>query len=120
MEENVDSARSQDVAKSVADDASWFGEHGYRWPSAALPMAYAMACVEVACENSEKAGGLFQQIIEACGKPGIEAVRTCCTKITPIGIDDDAPRVVTATASSSRWLITPLQPEGWYPSHRLG
>ena len=45
---------------------------------------------------------------------------TCCTKITPIGIDDDAPRVVTATASSSRWLITPLQPEGWYPSHRLG
>jgi hypothetical protein len=65
MEENVDSVQSQDVIKSVADNASWFNEHTYRWPYTALPMAYAMACVEVACENSEKAGGLFQQIIEA-------------------------------------------------------
>lgn len=39
-----------------------------------MPIAYALACVEVACESSEKASLLFQQIIEACGEPGIKAV----------------------------------------------
>ena len=73
MDRNDDLARNPDVIKSVADNASWFNEHAYRWPSASLPIAYAMACVEVAIEKSEKAGGLFQQIIEACGKPGLES-----------------------------------------------
>lgn len=74
MDRNDDLARSPDVIKRVTDKASWFDEHAYRWPSTALPVAYALACVEVACKSSEKAGGLFQQIIEACGKPGIKAV----------------------------------------------
>ena len=48
MDKNDDLARSPDVIKSISDNASWFNEHAYRWPSAGLPVAYAMACVEVA------------------------------------------------------------------------
>ena len=74
LEKDIHLGRSPDVIESISDNPSWFGEHDYRWPTAALPIAYAMACVEVACESSEKAGGLFQKIIEACGKPGIKTV----------------------------------------------
>ena len=46
-------------------------------------------------------------------------IRACCIKIETIVINDDAARVVTAKASSSAWLLSPLQPEVRYPSHRL-
>lgn len=58
----------------MADNQSWFGENAHRWPLVALPMAYAMACVEIVSEKSEKAGAIYRQIIEAWGKPGIKAV----------------------------------------------
>lgn len=74
MKENVELKQSQGVIKGGVDNASWFGEYAYRWPTAALPIAYALACVEVACESSEKAGVVFQQITEACGKAGIKTV----------------------------------------------
>ena len=78
MNENIDSPKSLDSTRNMADNPSWFGEHGYRWPSAALPLAYALACVEVACKRSEKADVIFEQIIEVCRKPGIKAV---CEKV---------------------------------------
>ena len=71
---NINLQKSLDVIKNVADNPSWFGEYAHRWPIAALPMAYAMACVEIVSKNSEKAGVIYRQIIEAWGKPGIDAV----------------------------------------------
>jgi len=40
-------------------------------------------------------------------------------RLRPSGLMMTLTRVVTATASSSTWLLSPLQPEGRYPSHRL-
>ena len=56
--------------KFIKNDAnSWFGEYAHRWPDAALPMAYAMACVEVVYQNSEKAGLIYKDILKAWVKP---------------------------------------------------
>jgi hypothetical protein len=46
------------------DDTSWFRDTPYYWAEASLPFAYAMACVEVVSESSEKAGGLYN-LLEA-------------------------------------------------------
>jgi len=46
------------------------------------------------------------------------SLKSLLHKIETMGIDDDVTRVVTATASST-WLLSPLQLEGRYPSHRL-
>ena len=70
MEKNTDLAQSLNVIKGVADKGSWFGEHAHRWAQASLPLAYAVACVEVVSKSSEKARVLFNGIIEAWGKPG--------------------------------------------------
>ena len=55
---------------------SWFKEwaHHY-WPREALPIAYAMACVEVAAQRSERAGLIFREIIDAWGRPGLQEMR---------------------------------------------
>ena len=71
---NIDLQKSLEAIKNVADNPSWFGEHAHRWPLAALPMAYAMACIEIVSKNSEKAGVIYRQIIEAWGKPGLDSV----------------------------------------------
>jgi len=71
---NINLQKSLDVIKNVADNPSWFGEYAHRWPLAALPLAYAMACVEIVSKNSAKAGVIYRQIIEAWGKPGIDAI----------------------------------------------
>ena len=71
---NINLKKSLDVIKNVADNPSWFGEYTHRLPLAALPLAYAMACVEIVSKNSEKAGMIYRQIIEAWGKPGIDEV----------------------------------------------
>jgi hypothetical protein len=73
MEKNIDIAQSLSVIKNVADNPSWFGEHAHRWPVAALPIGYAMACVEIVSKKSERAGVIYRNIIEAWGKPGIDA-----------------------------------------------
>ncbi len=51
---------------------SWFRETPHRWPKDLLPFAYAMACVEVVAEKSEKAGKIYQQIIEGWGNPEVQ------------------------------------------------
>ncbi|MFC1871622.1 hypothetical protein ACFLYF_04405 [Chloroflexota bacterium] len=51
---------------------SWFRETPHRWPKDLLPLAYAIACVEVVAEKSEKAGKIYEQIIEGWGDPEVQ------------------------------------------------
>jgi hypothetical protein len=53
---------------------SWFMDVPYHWPTASLPFAYAVACVEVVAQSSEKAGELYKQIIESWWDPGLKAI----------------------------------------------
>lgn len=50
--------------KNVEGNTSWFRDTPHRWSSASLPLAYAVACVEVVCERSEKARILYN-LLEA-------------------------------------------------------
>ena len=54
---------SKDV-KNVVDNKSWFRDTLHYWAEASLPLAYAVACVEVVCKKSEKARTL-------CNRPGL-------------------------------------------------
>jgi hypothetical protein len=60
--------------KNTLKNQSWFRDTAYRWPQASLPLAYAMACVEVVSKMSNKAGVIYKQIVEAWGNPGIKAI----------------------------------------------
>lgn len=62
------------VFKRIIDSDSWFRGHPYRWAQASLPLAYAVACVEVVCKKSEKARVIYNEIIEAWIKPGIKSI----------------------------------------------
>jgi len=73
MENNSDLTQALKDIKNVANNDSWFRDDPHRWASASLPLAYAIACVEVVVNSSEKAGAIYSQIIEACGKPGVKA-----------------------------------------------
>jgi hypothetical protein len=42
--------------RKVLENPSWFRETPHYWAEASLPLAYAVACVEVAYESSEQAG----------------------------------------------------------------
>lgn len=52
------------------NNSSWFTEYAHRWPSEALAMGYAMACVEVVSQNREQAGLLYSNMLKAWAKPG--------------------------------------------------
>jgi len=54
---------------SKANKNSWFTGYAHRWADSSLPMAYAMACVEVVCQNSEKASSIYKEILKAWVKP---------------------------------------------------
>lgn len=60
--------------KTVADNDSWFRETPHYWAKASLPLAYAVACVEVVSKSSEKARILYNRIIEAWSDAGIKAI----------------------------------------------
>lgn len=53
-----------DVIKNVASDTSWIRDTPHYWASASLPLAYAVACVEVVSKSSEKAGVIYN-LLEA-------------------------------------------------------
>jgi hypothetical protein len=74
MEEELDLAQSVQAINNVMIRTSWFGENAYRAPDAAKPILYAMACLEVVLENSEKAREIFDQIVKAWSEPGIHSV----------------------------------------------
>jgi hypothetical protein len=52
------------AVRNVLSNPSWFREHPYYWAEASLPFAYALACVEVVSESSEKARVLYN-LLEA-------------------------------------------------------
>ncbi len=60
--------------ENLADNKSWFRDTPHYWAEASLPLAYAVACVEVVCESSEKARILYNRIVEAWSAPGVKAV----------------------------------------------
>lgn len=68
------SKREKHQVKDIVDNKSWFRKAPHRWASASLPLAYAIACVEVVVKSSEKAGAIYSQIIEACAKPGVKTI----------------------------------------------
>jgi len=54
------SMKSKFQIKSVN---SWFGVYAHRNSEAALPIMYAMACIEIVVNESEKAKEIYNQII---------------------------------------------------------
>jgi hypothetical protein len=52
----------------MKNNTSWFRDTPHYWASESLPFTYAMACVEVVSQMSERASKIYQQIIEAWGK----------------------------------------------------
>jgi len=74
FDEEFDKAQSLKAINNALAKPSWFGENAYRAPDAARPIQYAIACLEVVLENSEKAREIFDKIVEAWSKPGIHSV----------------------------------------------
>jgi len=58
------------AGKSVVSDTSWFRDSPHYWAEASLSLAYAVACVEVVCQRSDKARILYNRIIEAWSEAG--------------------------------------------------
>jgi hypothetical protein len=50
--------------RNVLSNTSWFRGTPYYWAEASLPFAYALVCVEVVSESSEKARILYN-LLEA-------------------------------------------------------
>lgn len=46
----------QAVIRKVLENPSWFRDTPHYWAKASLPLAYAVACVEVVSEMSGKVG----------------------------------------------------------------
>ena len=61
MEKNGELKGSMRAIKNVVDSKSWFRDTPHYWAEASLPLAYAVACVEVVCKNSEKTGTLYSK-----------------------------------------------------------
>jgi hypothetical protein len=55
----------RDVIRNVPSNPSWFRDTPHYWAEASLPFAYALACVEVVSKSSEKAGVIYNRIVEA-------------------------------------------------------
>lgn len=57
-------------------------------PSATwLPLAYAMACVEVVSNKSKRVGGIYSQIVEDWGKPWVKALfNDLCSELPEVKI----------------------------------
>ena len=60
--------------KKVGVVSSWFTDSPHYWAEASLPLAYAVACVEVACQGSERAGMLYDSLVKAWSGSGAKAV----------------------------------------------
>jgi hypothetical protein len=61
MEKNRELEEGLKAIKNVADNASWFRDTPHYWAEASLPLAYAVACVEVVSRSSEKAEILYNK-----------------------------------------------------------
>jgi len=56
MENDGELTEALKAIKNVAENDSWFRDTPHRWASASLPLAYAVACVEVVSKMLDKAG----------------------------------------------------------------
>jgi len=53
MEKNGELIEALKAIKNVTDNTSWFRDTPHYWAEASLPLAYAVACVEVVSKRSE-------------------------------------------------------------------
>ena len=74
MEKNGELTENLKDIKNIVDDTSWFTGTPHYWAKASLPLAYAVACVEVVSKSSEKTGILYNRIVEAWSGAGIKAI----------------------------------------------
>ena len=56
MEKKGELREALKAIKNVAGNTSWFRDTPHYWASASLPLAYAVACIEVVSSMSGKAG----------------------------------------------------------------
>lgn len=80
----------EDAIRRLINGTSWFRDTPHYWAEASLPLAYAVACVEVVCKNSEKARIIYNRIIEAWSGAGIKAICDEIASIKPDVIEDDS------------------------------
>ena len=71
MEKNGDSREALKSVKNVGDNISWFRDTPHYWASASLPLAYALACVEVVSKSSEKPAN---HLVDSAIRMGAETV----------------------------------------------
>ncbi len=90
MEENGELTEALRSIKNVMDNTSWFRDTPHYWAEASLPLAYAVACVEVVSKSSEKAGVLYNKIVEAWSDAGVKAICDEIASIKPDVIQDDS------------------------------
>jgi len=64
MEENGESKGGLKPVRNKANGKSWFRDTPHYWAEASLPLAYAVACVEVVCKSLDKARMLYKKIVE--------------------------------------------------------
>jgi hypothetical protein len=74
MKDGKELAQELNETRTVANNSSWLRETPHYWAEASLALAYAVACVEVVCRSSEKAGVLYDRIVEAWSSPGVKGV----------------------------------------------
>ena len=102
METNAQLRKGLKGMKRVADDGSWFRGSPYYWAEASLPLAYAVACVEVVSRSSEKAGTIYNRIIETWGSAGRKGVSD---KISSIMSESEKQKVKNALAHPETGLL---------------
>lgn len=51
VEKNGELAGALKAIKNIVDDTSWFRDAPHYWAEASLPLAYAVACVEVVSKS---------------------------------------------------------------------
>jgi len=83
MEKSSELWEGVNASEEVIGNGSWFKDTPHYWAEASLPFAYAVACVEVVSEKSEKARILYDRIIEAWSDAGIKAVFDEIASIIP-------------------------------------
>ena len=89
------------ASEEVIGNGSWFKDTPHYWAEASLPLAYAVACVEVVCNNSEKARILYNRIIEAWSDAGVKAICDEIASIKPDVIQDASCVLTTGQTSAS-------------------
>ena len=71
------------MVKNIKDNTSWFRNTPHYWAQASLPLAYAVACVEVVCDSSEKARILYNRIVEAWSDAGVKEMGDEIASVIP-------------------------------------